>query len=268
MLRWLPALSCQVLGFAIASVLRQVIAIPDGQDAAKRTWVSGMPVGISKMNSEWLRSTGSRYRRVKAIIDGIADLDPLRLERGGQDAVKDRRFELALAPQHRELLAVRQQVDRLVAAQDAQLVDGQRARIRLPRNGDRTHHRQSLRRQDLHRGFDIALVRIQTEAHLLVEMQERDRRVALLHRVTRKRRRHLGRDERHHPAGRRRHHGLVFRPGRRAQRKPIKPQTGARSAGPIKAMHLRMNFPARRRIAGSGGPARACRSVRPIFGRR
>jgi hypothetical protein len=109
-------------------------------------------------------------------VDHVADLEPFRLDVRGEDPVKGRAFEIALAPDHREGLARRQHVDRLAAAPDDELVDRQFVGLGSPGEG-KIAGRKPLRRLNLERERGIIDLPPGFEPLLLVGKEHSNRRL-------------------------------------------------------------------------------------------
>ncbi len=112
-------------------------------------------------------------------LDDVADLQALRLDVGGEHSVQHGLVEVWLAPHHREGLARRQHVDRLVAPMDEQLVHGRLVRLGPPREGE-IAGLQPLSRLDLEGGVRIDRRVAWLQVQLLVRQQDCERALGLL----------------------------------------------------------------------------------------
>ncbi len=107
-------------------------------------------------------------------VDDVADPQVFRLQDGRQHPVQFLGLEVAFPPQDREFL-LGQEVNDLAAADDVQLVHGQRTHGRVPGPAHRAHRLQPLGRLDAHHGFGVAGGPVSTEVELGVHQQEAHR---------------------------------------------------------------------------------------------
>ena len=146
----------------------------------------------------------------------IADPQAGRLQRRSEHPVQHGRFQLRLLPHHGEA-GFRQHVDHFAIPDDAQMMDGDRTRLRIPAGGD-IARRQGVRGQQLDPigGIDLVPARRQPGLHVGIDDPRRSargrrrigrrrgrqhpgRNLAILHLVSRKDRRRAHQRDRRQP---------------------------------------------------------------------
>ncbi len=91
-------------------------------------------------------------------VEDVANLQAFRLDRRRQRAIQHGAFEIVLATQYCEALALCQQVDRLSRPDDVELVDNERRGLWIPSERQVSHGLEALGRLDLDRGFGVELL--------------------------------------------------------------------------------------------------------------